>query len=101
MQAEAASDVALEAGHADAHIGGIAEFLQQDCRKADDSADEDDAAGSGKGIFAVHKVLLLENFRLRLDDADIAVFAVLKTAELRTVHSMPRTAEGASCRRKT
>ena len=55
MQTETARDVAFKAGHAYAHVGGIAEFLQQYGCNADKRADEDDAGGAGKGILAVHE----------------------------------------------
>ena len=55
MQTETACNVALEAGDAYAHVGGIAEFLQQNGCNADDRTDEDDAGGAGKRILAVHE----------------------------------------------
>lgn len=55
MQTETACNVAFEAGDAYAHVGGIAEFLQQNGCNADDRTDEDDAGGAGKRILAVHE----------------------------------------------
>ena len=58
VQAERAGHVALETGHADAHVGRVAEFLQQCGKHADDRAHRDDAPPGGKEVFSLHDRLL-------------------------------------------
>ncbi len=54
VQAERSGSVALETGHADAHVGRVAEFLQQRGEHADDRAHRDDAPPGGKDVFSLH-----------------------------------------------
>ena len=73
VQSKAAGNVALKAGHADAHVARVAELLQQNGGRADDEADDNDADVGSKGIFSVHDELLpvCSAFRPRRRTGDV------------------------------